>query len=418
MRYVTSGCLVNHLLKPTLLLASAAFNVALLLGPGRELRAETLPSHTAALVLDGHADVLLPTTPARYALPGRQSRVDLPRLTAGGVDAVVLSVAVGPGPRDAAGVAAASNEAQAKLATIKAFVSENPGRVGLALTPAKVEQLHRDGQVAVIIGFQNARSLGRDISRIDGLYASGVRVFALTHQEHNDFADSSRPGSAPPSEHGGLSELGRRAVAKLNDLGVLIDVSQLSTDALLQTVKLSRAPVAATHSDVRRIVESVRNLSDVELDAVKASGGIVQLTPFSPYVHTPTEAERGRAGEARVRFGLPAKFTSFATEGTDDLPQEVREAAIDGLFPFQPVGTLAEFVDHIDYVVKRIGIEHVGIGTDFNHGAGVTGFLSAADAPNVTSALAARGYTPDQINAIWGGNFLRVWRATEAAARK
>lgn len=408
----------NQKASSSLLVVAAALGVALVTGTSEELRAQTVPRHASTLVLDSHADVLLPSTPARYALPGRKSRVDLQRLTAGGVDAVVLAVAVGPGPRDKTGVAAAWSEAQAKLAKIKDFAGSDAAHVGLALAPSEVERLHRDGRIAVIIGFQNARSIGRDVARIDSLFADGVRVFALTHQGHNEFADSSRAGAGPVSEHGGLSSLGRQAVAKLNDLGVVIDVSQLSTAALMQTVSLSRAPVAATHSNARALVDNVRNLSDAELDKIKANGGVVQLTPFSPYVHNPTEAERARVGEARVRFGLPAAFNSFATDGADDLPEAVREAAFDGLFPYQPVGTLAEYVDHIDYVAKRIGWRHVGIGTDFDHGAGVVGFLSAADAPNVTEALVARGYTSEQIAAIWGGNFLRVWKAAEAAARR
>jgi len=185
--------------------------------------------HDRVLVLDSHADVLLPSTPMRYYLNGRESRVDLPHLKQGRVDAIVLAVAVGPGPRDAAGVAAARHEADEKLARIKAF------------------------------------------------------------------ADSSRPQPGEPvAEHRGLSPLGKQAVAKLNDLGVLIDVSQLSTEALLQTLALSRAPVAATHSAARTLVDNGRNLSDAELDAIKAKGGVVQVTPFTSYLALPDQASRDR----------------------------------------------------------------------------------------------------------------------------
>jgi membrane dipeptidase len=167
--------------------------------------------HQRVLILDSHADVLLPSTPKRYYLPDGSSRVDLAHLTRGGVDAVVLAVAVGPGPRDAAGVAAARREADEKLGLIKAFIAGNPQRVGLALGAEDVERLHREGKIAVLIGFQNARSIGKDLSQIDLFYREGVRVFAFNHAGHSDFADSSRPGAEPVREHGGLSPLGREA---------------------------------------------------------------------------------------------------------------------------------------------------------------------------------------------------------------
>ncbi|WP_326525531.1 dipeptidase [Sphingomonas sp.] len=373
--------------------------------------------HARVLSLDGHADVLLPLTPSRYALPQGGSRVDLPHLTAGGVDAIVLSVAVGPGPRDAAGVAAARRDADAKLAKIRGFASANPTRVGLALTPADVTRLHGAGKVAVIVGFQNARSLGKDVSQLDTFYREGARVFGLTHAGHNDFADSSRPGDAPASEHGGLSPLGRQAVARLNDLGALIDVSQLSDAAFAQTLQLTRAPVAATHSNARALIDDARNLSDAELDAIKANGGIVQVTPFSAYVHRITDADRARLATVRTRHGLPASFVTYS-DGAAALPADKRDAALDDLSRNRPRGTLAEYIDHLDHIARRIGWQHVGIGTDFDHGAGVTGFDSEAEAGNVTAELVRRGYTEPQIAAIWSGNFLRVWAAAQAAAKR
>lgn len=370
--------------------------------------------HARALVLDGHADVLLPETPKRYYLPGGGSRVDLPHLKAGGVDAVVLSVAVGPGPRDAAGVVAARREADAKLGLIRKLAADNPATVGIARSPADVEALHTQGKVALIIGFQNARSIGSDVSQLDAFYREGVRVFALNHAGHNAFSDSSRPDKEPVAEHNGLSPLGREAVKRLNDLGALIDVSQLSTDALFQTLQLSRAPVAATHSNARALIDNTRNLSDAELDAIKANGGIVQLTPFSSYLHAPTGVERAKVSQVRVKFGLPEAYRT-AYDDSERLPPGQREAYLDAASAAAQRATLAEYADHIDYVAKRIGWQHVGIGTDFDHGAGVTGFDSEAEAPNVTAELLKRGYTAEQVNAIWGGNFLRVWRAAEAA---
>lgn len=398
-------------------LASVA-SVALLLVAGQAAAqtADAAAVHRRALVLDGHADILLPSTPARYYLPGGGSRTDLDHLTRGGVDAIVFSLAVGPGPRDAAGVQAARAEVDAKLTKIRAFAADNPTRVGIALSAEDVVRLAAEGKIAVLIGFQNARSLGDDVSQIDGLYRDGVRVFAFNHAGHNSWSDSSRPGEAPPSENGGLSPIGRQAIARLNDLGVLIDVSQLSSAALAQTLQLTRAPVAATHSDVRALVDNTRNLSDAELDAIKANGGVVQLTPFNSYLITPDAAARTRISAVRVQHGLPAAFAA-PNDGYGTLAAQPQQAFLDDLAPLLPRATVADYVNQIDYVAKRIGWDHVGIGTDFDHGAGVTGFDSEAEAGNVTAELLKRGYSEAQIDAIWSGNFLRVLKAAEAARR-
>lgn len=400
-----------------LLLGAAATALLLISGGASAQTPDAAAVHRRALVLDGHADILLPSTPARYWLPGGGSRVDLDHLTRGQVDAVVLSLSVGPGPRDTAGVAAARADVNAKLAKIRAFAADNPSRVGIALSADDVERLAREGKIAVLIGFQNARSLGDDLGQIDALYRDGVRVFAFNHAGHNSWSDSSRPGDAPPSEHGGLSPIGRQAVARLNDLGVLIDVSQLSSDAFAQTLALTRAPVAATHSNARALVDNSRNLSDSELDAIKKNDGVVQVSPFNSYLaRQPSADERQRISAVRVRHGLPAAFAA-ANDGYGSLAPEPQQAFLDELAPIVPRATISDYVDHIDYIARRIGWRHVGVGTDFDHGAGVTGFDSEADAPNVTTELLRRGYTEEQVNAIWSGNFLRVLRTVEAARR-
>lgn len=336
-------------------------------------RAEEI--HRRILVIDAHADVLLPDTPEQYYGPGRTSRTDVDQLSRGGVGAVALAIAVGPGPRTPEGVALARAEADAKLAAIRTFVKDNETRVALALSAGDVERIHKSGRVAILESFLNARSIGRDVTALDRLHREGVRVFGLTHAGHNDFADSSRPVNEPAAEHGGLSPLGREAVARLNSLGIVIDVSQLTPAGVTQVLELTKAPVVATHSNVRALVDNTRNLSDRELDLIKANGGVVHVTPFAAYLRR-----------------VPA----------DQAPKV----------------TVADLVDHIDYIVRRIGVEHVGIGTDFNHGSGIEGFNGEADAPRVTRELVRRGYSEAHIAAIWGGNFLRVLRAAESVAAR
>jgi membrane dipeptidase len=342
------------------------------------------------------------------------------KLQRGGIDAVFLALAVGGGPRTPDGVAEARAEADEKLAAIRAFIAENAGNAAQALSAADIVRIKGEGKVAVLVSFLNARIVGRSIAAIDTMYANGVRLFGMAHSGNNDFTDSGRPTGEPKEEHGGLSPLGREAVAKLNSLGIIIDVSQLSTKALLQTAKLSKAPVIASHSGVRALVEHVRNLSDAELDAIRENGGTVHINLFNAYL-VPMPADMPEKVRAlRKRFGLDPDFPPPATfsSGYDKLPPEKRPMFDDSIAALYPKATVKDFVDHVDYVVKRIGIDHVGIGTDLNHGSGIQGYENEGDALNVTKELVRRGYTEEQIGKIWGGNFLRVFRAVVAAAGK
>jgi membrane dipeptidase len=371
------------------------------------------------LNIDAHTDVLIESTPERYWAPGHTSRTDLDKLLKGSVDAVTVAIAVGPGPRTPEGVAKARQEADLKLATIRKFVEQSGGRAQIALSADDIERLHKQGKVAVILAFQNARSLGKDTSGLDEFYKAGARVFGLTHAGNNDFADSSRPQSGEGEEHGGLSPLGKQAIVRLNELGALIDVSQLTPAGVFQVLGISRAPVIAAHSNVRTLVDNTRNLSDAELDAIKAKGGVVSVVPFNAYLARIPPDFGMRVAEIRKRHGLPASFPGQSFhDGVGSLSPAQQESFNAALRAIYPKATLEDYVDHIDYLVKRIGVDHVGIGTDFNHGAGIVGFDDESEAPNVTRELLRRGYTEQQIAKIWGGNFLRVLRQAEQAAKK
>lgn len=376
--------------------------------------------HEHALTLDSHVDIIAPNNPKRLYLPDGTTQSDLPKLITGGLDAIVYCITSFPGHDDPEGVAAARQEADYKLGWIRKFVADNSDKVGLALSAEDVRRLHRRGKMAILMSFQNARSIGSDITQIDRLYSDGVRIFSFNHAGHNAFSDSSRPWNEAVHRHNGLSQLGRDAVKRLNDLGVLIDVSQLSKESVLQTVALSRVPVVATHSAARALFDHIRNLSDEELDAIRSKGGVVQVVPFGDYLR-PADAEAQAALDAiAVRYGLKAtadapyagdKFYTLPKAQQDKIMAEAAKIHV-------KVPTLSDYVDHIDYIAKRIGWDHVGIGSDFNQGGGVTGFSSEADAPNVTRELLRRGYSERQIAGIWGGNFLRVLHTAEAARAK
>ncbi|MEM7458576.1 MAG: membrane dipeptidase [Pseudomonadota bacterium] len=378
--------------------------------------------HQSAIVIDAHADIVLAETSPLYLGQDGRSKASTDKLQAGAFDAVMMSVAAGPKPRTEAGRAAAASEAQAKLAAIETRVEQSPELV-LATTSEQVRANSDAGRISILLGFQNAQSLEGDLTRLDDYFASGVRVFALTHMGHNDYADSSRPMFDGDSgtyevteEHGGLSPLGLDAVKRIDALGGIIDVSQMSKAATLQAIDAAETPVLATHSNIKALSDVTRNLSDEEIDRIGETGGVIHIAAFSAYLvdlSDPVLAAKIRA--VRRGAGLPETY-SYPYELYWELDDDA--AKLDFLTRMRAlVGQedVSRMIDHIDYVVTRIGIDHVGIGTDFNHGGGIVGFTEADSAMAVTAELLARGYSADDIKKIWGENFLRV--LDRAAAR-
>jgi membrane dipeptidase len=388
--------------------------------PVTALSAESI--HEQALVLDAHADIEIPGKESRYAGADGLSQVAPAKMLAGGVDAVVMAIAVGPGPRNAEGYAQARAKADEELAAVVAMTADPSNNMVLARSADELVKAHADGKGALILGFQNARILGTDVSALDEFYAAGVRVFALTHMGHNDFADSSRPiyiaekgTHEPEAEHGGLSELGRMAIKRINELGGVVDITQLSKAATLQVLAMSTAPVIASHSNVQQLSNVSRNLSDEEIDRIGQIGGVIHIAPFRGYLFDSSDKEldaqiRVARRDAGIEEDYYYPFELYWEIEDSDVQQSFLSAVSELLGP----GSIDDILNHIDYVVKRIGIDHVGIGTDFNHGSGIKGFNDASEAFNVTLGLLERGYSQQDIEKIWGGNFLRVFRQAES----
>jgi membrane dipeptidase len=375
--------------------------------------------HARALVLDSHVDVPLDlgVGPHEAAVDG-DGQVDLPKLERGQVDAAVLAVFTPQGPRTPEAYAKARQDADTKLAAIRAIPERHPDRAVLALSAADVEAAAKVGKRAIIVGFLNAYPFGESLEPIDAYYRSGVRSFGFVHAGNNAYADSSRPGAAGPKvEWGGLSPLGKAAVSKLNDLGVIIDVSQLTPDGVFETLKLSRAPVVASHSGVQGAVDAPRNLSDAELDAIKANGGVVQIVAFGPYLVKPGPDFAAKVAPIRVQFGLPVAYAK-TSDGTETLASERRTDYSHAVNALLPKATVKDLVASVDYAVKRIGVDHVGLSSDFNHGGGVIGWANEGEAANVTAELVRHGYSEADIDKLWGGNYLRVFKAVETKARR
>jgi len=377
--------------------------------------------HEEALVLDAHADIATPTISPTFLSADGLSKVDITKLTVGGVGAVVMSVAVAPGPRTAEGDAAARTEANEKLTIVNQLIKESEGTLVLSKSVADLVKAKANNQISFILGFQNARSLEKNVSTIDSFYNAGVRIFGLNHLGHNDFSDSSRPffdGETgryePDSEHGGLSTLGKAAVKRLNQLGAIIDVSQLSKQATLQTLALTTAPVIASHSNVLAISDVTRNISDEEIDLIGKNGGVVHIAPFRAYLLGYSDPNLvAEIKTARRAAGVSEKYSYPFELYWEIADLTKRYAFLKSVSDIIGPADVDNLIDHIDYVVKRIGINHVGIGTDFNHGSGIDGYVDAADALNVTIGLVQRGYSAKDIEKIWGGNFLRVFKAVE-----
>jgi membrane dipeptidase len=370
--------------------------------------------HKRIIAFDSHVD--LPFDYEGAATDGK-AQIDLPKVERGQLKGAALAMFVPQGPRTPEGYAKARLDADKKYALIKAVAEGNPTRASLAYSPADVRRIASQGKFAVVISLLNAYPLGADLAQIDEWYKRGLRVFGYVHAGHNDWADSSRPSAALGNkleEHGGLSELGKQGVARLNDLGMLIDVSQLSTPAFKQVLSLTRAPVVATHSGVKGIVDNSRNLSDEELALLKQNGGVIQVVAFSNYVREMPKEITEQFAALQAEFGfrdgrLPADASEARRREYAERNQKIAAT--------EPHGTVAQLVNVIDYAVKKIGVDRVGIASDFNHGGGVSGWDNEGECQNVTVELLRRGYSEKDIGELWGGNFLRVWGEAQKLAK-
>ncbi len=374
--------------------------------------------HRDAITIDAHADIELPGQPSSYVGSDGLSKVSPEKMRSGGLDAVVMSIAVGPKPRTAEGYAEARRIAETELAAVQTLVADSADNIILATDPRALRDAHAQDQLALILGMQNALILGSDAAYLDELYGAGVRVFALTHMGHNHYADSSRPlfnaatGSREPdAEHGGLSDLGVAAIQRINTLGGIVDIAQLSRQAALQAMEVSTSPVIASHSNVQALTAVSRNLSDEEIDRIGATGGVIHVAPFRGYLFDSANPQLDRAiRAARRTAGIDEDYLYPFELYWEIQDPAVKTAFLTNVSELLNDITLSDMLDHVDYIAQRIGVDHVGIGTDFNHGSGIEGFVDASDALNVTAGLLDRGYSKSDVAKIWGGNFLRVWQ--------
>jgi len=423
--------------------------------------------HERVITLDTHVDI-----PNSYATPAADpgvrgnAQVDLVKMKEGGLDAAFFIVYVGQGPRTPEGNEAARNGAFNKFAAIHRMAEHMyPDRVGLAYRADDVARIARSGRLVAAIGIENGYVIGNDLSLIKVYHDLGARYMTLTHNGHNDIGDSNTP-STP--EHDGLSPFGERVVREMNRVGIMVDISHVGKQTMLEATRLSRAPVIASHSSTTAYANHSRNMDDEQLLALKQNGGVMQTVAFNGYVKiAPADSpERTAALDAlRQEYNLPAgtalaaggggrggrgggtnpcarpaATTAPAGDSTAGRGQgrggrgnavaglrEEQRTALQGKIaevnaklpaPGPVRATVKDFVDHIDYAVKLIGIDHVGISSDFDGGGGVDGWNGADETFNVTLELVRRGYDEKQIAKLWSGNLLRVLDQVQAVAKK
>ena len=346
-------------------------------------------------------------------------QVDLPKMDAGKLDGAAFVLFAWQKTRTPENDAVSRQEVDTKLAAIEKMLSTYPERIALARRADDVPKIVKSGRHFVVLSIVNAAPYGDDIQWLSELYQHGLRMVAFTHAGNNQFADSNRPQEKfgdTEGAQGGLTALGRRAVAEMNRLGIMVDVSQITKDALMQTVALSRAPVVASHVGVKAKVDTSRNLSDEEMKAIAAKGGVVHIVAFASYLKSASQAQQDDLAAIEKSFGLKTFTDAAAKLPKEKMPEFM--AAMGGYRArWASAGaTVVDMVDSIDYAVKLIGIDHVGVSTDMEHAGGIIGYKTAAEAAGLTAELVRRGYSERDIGKIWSGNFLRVWKAVEKVA--
>jgi membrane dipeptidase len=370
--------------------------------------------HQRIITIDTHDDI-----PGNFATPevdplNANRQVNLEKMRAGGLDVAFFAVFVGQTPRTPENYEKAKADALQKFTAIHRLAETMyPDRIGLAITPADVERIHASGKLVAAIGIENGYVIGKDLSLVKTYYDLGARYMTLAHTQNNDICDSSTDQKGP--EHHGVSAFGKDVVAEMNRVGMMVDISHVSRECMLQASAMSQAPVVASHSSTTALANVPRNLDDEQLRAIRKNGGVAQIVAFASYVKVDAPEKRAAIDTLRRSMNITGGGRAALAALTDAqrADYQKRLAEIDAKWP---AANVVDFVNHIDHAVNVAGIDHVGISSDFDGGGGVTGWRDAGETINVTVELLRRGYTEAQIRQMWGGNLLRVWRANERIA--
>lgn len=386
-----------------------------------QLVAQAKEIHRRILTIDSHCD-----TPMMMLRPGwdvgqrhepgqkESGKIDLPRMKEGGLDALFFAIYVGQGPLTEEGYAKARERAQQLIQAVHQMVKDYSEVIGLALTPEDAYRLKREGKLIAFMGMENGYPVDRNLSLLEDYYQLGIRYLTLCHSQDNDICDSATDRTNP--EDRGLSDFGRQVVKTCNRLGIMVDVSHISDKSFWDVLKVSEAPVIASHSSCRALCNSPRNLSDEMIRALAKKGGVIQICFLSSYVRQPKpNPERDKAlKELEAKYGgnIRALQDEALRQKAMEEFNEIRRR-----FP-QEMATVKDVVDHIEHVIKIAGIDYVGIGTDFDGGGGVEGCNDISEMYRITVELLRRGYKEKELTKIWGGNLMRVFDEVIKVSRR
>jgi len=373
--------------------------------------------HEKCLTVDTHCDtpmlMLKSDFSVRQENKAPHSRVDLPRMKKGGLDAIFFAVFTAQKSRTDENYKKTYDLANQMLDSVHAMLKKDSDLATLALKAEDLARIEKTGKRAIYIGMENGFPLAKDLSRVEEFYKRGVRYITLCHSNHNDICDSS--SDSKPAEHNGVSEFGKQVIAEMNRLGMMVDVSHASDKSFFDAVELSKAPIIASHSSVRAIAQHNRNMTDEMIKKLASKGGVIQICLLDVYVKNPdtTSVKFQRVKQFRTKY---KPLLGLMTEEQKNIYYEEWEE-IQGMdSPDMP--SVKDLVDHIDHVKKLVGVDYVGIGSDFDGGGGLMDCSDVSQFPNITKELLRRGYTETEIRKIWGGNLLRVFREVEKTAEK
>jgi membrane dipeptidase len=382
----------------------------------KDLNKEAVRIHKRFLSIDSHTDTPMRLLEKGFDVGKRHdpyndnSKVDFPRMREGCLDAAFFAVFTSQGYRTPEAFAKIKERADLIIDSIYSVLNKYPGEAGLALTPKNAYQLKRHGKLSIFIGMENGYPIGKNLDLIKEYWGKGVRYITLCHTKNNDICDS----STDTVEFNGLSEFGKNVILVMNKTGMMIDVSHISDKSFYDVLTLTKAPVIASHSCARAMCNNPRNMTDDMLKALAKNGGVIQMCILSDYVKTPVS----NPARDSARAALRKKYHNFDNLTNDEMKKAREEGrTVDKMFP-QKLATVGDVVNHIDHIVKVAGIDHVGIGTDFDGGGGVTGCFDVSEMKNITVELLKRGYSESDIRKIWGGNLIRVMNKVQKVANK
>ena len=390
--------------------------------------------HERVITLDTHDDISVSNfvEDKNYTME-LDNQVNLPKMEKGGLDVAFLIVYTGQGELNEEGYAKAYKNAMEKFDAIHRLCKEfAPDQIEMALNSDDVRRISKSGKKVAMIGVENAYPVGTDLSNIKKFHDLGARYMSLSHNGHSQFCDSNTGERDDKWLYNGLSEMGKKALMEMNKWGIMVDISHPSKKSNLETMRLSKAPVIASHSSARALCDHSRNLDDEQLEALKKNGGVVQTVAFSSYLNTEkhnafNDARKKLYAEIAKEMNVEMKEWSELRgmkkeerEAYFKIYREIRKKAKPRMAEVKKTASpvdVKDFVNHIDYLVKKIGIKHVGISSDFDGGGGIEGWNDASETFNVTLELVRRGYTEDEISMLWGGNLLRVLDDVQRIAR-